>query len=625
MKNKLRTLKFYLVTSCFVLGASCSKYDYTIQEDSGIAPEFTESVASSGNTVSMLTYNIHRGKDRNGVDKLSDIATVIDSSGVDFVFLQEVDKNTVSSGGIDQTAWLASQISGLNYYAFEKHYDYDGGEYGLGILSKYPLSDIRNNRLTVRRSGQPNRTIALLTARAKLANGRMVSLASTHFSSDDKVEQANETIEYLRYYSNLPMILGGDLNSLPGSGVMDVMLGHFDDTENRYSSSIYDYFTFPAHNVPDSTYLKKIDYVLVDKAHTSSIISREVIKTPNPTRDHYPFKATVELKDNLFGEGNLLVMRYGNGTALSSKTTQIYVDEYSPSGTLIRTLNMPVTDQVIGGVEFNKKITGIGSGNYEGLMTLSRDGQSVSLMGYDLAQNVTVPYPISERVVGLISADGVINTYTSTSTDIGSTRCVASIDGSGFWAVGSKRNIRYLPMGSSGVAATDLGGPSGSRSIYLYDNNERLYLSTTISGGPRIARVGTGSVPPTSGTPTIQAFPGYPLTATSPNQFVLIDTGTNNTPDKLYVVDDSAGQILKYTYSGGWVAQGAVSVPGIKSITGEITSGTVTLYVTTIGSSSSVKKIVNPSGSTLAGATVHHIVSAPTNTVFKSIVFAPTF
>lgn len=606
--------------------ASCSKPGVPDGERPVAGELSSATLSSSENTLNVMTFNMHRGKNRDGDDKLAEISDMIEGSGADIVALQEVDRNTVSSGGTDQMAWLAANTAGYTYHAFASHYNYDGGEYGLGILSKFPLSDIRNNRLTFRKAGQSNSTRALLTARVTITGGRQVAMASAHYSSDDKVEQAEETVGFLRYYSNLPVFLGGDLNSLPASAAVGVLLGHFDDTENRYSQPITDYYTFPAHNVPDTTYRKKLDYVLVSKPHISAVVSRSVIRVPNVTRDHHPFITTVELKGNLFQEGNLLIERYGNGAALSSLTTQIFLDEYTPSGTLVRTVPVPTTSSSAGGVVFNRRLTGIGTSTHEGLMTLSRDGRSVSLMGYDLAAGATPPSPIPRRVVGVLSADGVLNTYTSTNTNIGSTRCVTSIDGSGFWAVGSSGNIRYMPMGLNDAAGTSLGGPSGSRSVFLYNNNGRLYLSTTISGGPRIARVGTGSTPPVSGSQTLGAFPGYPLTTTSPNQFVMFDTGSDGAPDILYVADDAAGQILKYDYSvSSWVAQGAVSVPNIKSITGKIASGTVTLYATTVGSGSGLKKITNSAGGTLTGATVANIVNAPANTVFKSVTFTPVY
>ncbi len=581
---------------------------------------------STGSTINVMTYNIHAGKDRNGVDKLAEISDLIEGSGADIVALQEVDKNTVSSGGIDQLAWLSANTSGYSYYAFANHFDHDGGEYGLGILSKVPLDDIRNNRLTTRKAGRPNTTTAFLTVRALMPDGRKVAVACAHFSSDDKDEQAEEAIDFLRPYSNIPVFLAGDLNVIPSSSAMDILRGHFDDTEDRYSSPVTTYYTFPAHNVPDTTYRKKIDYVLVSKPHYESIDAREVIRVPNPTRDHHPFLATVSLKGNMFGSGNLLVMRYGNGEALGGQTARVYLDEYTTTGTLVQTLTLPATTTTIGGKIFNRRLTGIGSSTHEGLMTLSRDGQSVSLMGYDLAAGASVPSPIPLRTVALVTADGTINTYTATLTGIGSTRCVTSIDGTGFWAVGSKGNIRYLEMGLNGGAAVSLGGPSGSRSVYLYDNNGRLYLSTTVSGGPRIARVGTGSEPPTGGSPSINAFPGYPLTTTLPNQFAMFDTGTNNTPDKLYVVDNGSGAVLKYTYSSSqWVPAGSVSIPNAKSITGKINNGVVTLYVTTIGSASSLKKITNNANASLSGATVSTVVSAPGNRVFKSVAFVPQY
>ena len=72
-------------------------------------------------------------------------ASVIAAEQPDFVCLQEVDKETTRSAGIDQTARFAELLTentGVRYYGtFGKGRDYQGGEFGVAILSKSePLS-----------------------------------------------------------------------------------------------------------------------------------------------------------------------------------------------------------------------------------------------------------------------------------------------------------------------------------------------------------------------------------------------------------------------------------------------------------------------------------------------------
>lgn len=596
---------------------SCSKVELqNVEQKENQQPKLSSAISQAESLLAtdigalrVMSYNIHHGLNRDDRDSLAAMANLIVVSGAEVVVLQEVDSVCTSTGNVDQMLKL-KQLTGFGYYAFARHFGgYFGGSYGVGILSKYPLSNVVNNRLPYV-SGGTTSTRAMISAIVSHPSGRKVLVASGHLSSDDLNAQATEAINIFRGYGNMPIFFGGDMNSLMGSAPINTIETMFENTDPTGQ------YTFPV-GVPT----KKIDYIFVSKAHRDQIPYYHVF--PYKYSDHFAIITDVQLKNQVFTDGNLLVERYGNGGALTGNTTAIYVDEYNPSNieaAPLRTINVPTANSGL-----NRSLTGIGNSTHEGLMTLSRDEKSVSLIGYNLSANVAVPSPIATRVVGLITPDGVINTSTSTSTDIGSTRCVTSIDGSGFWMVGSAGNLRYKSMGANATGGADLGGASGSRSVFLFNNNERLYLSTTVTGY-RIARVGSAATPPKSGTQTLSNFPGYPTTTTSPNQFVMFDTGSNNTPDILYVADDAAGQVLKYTYSSSsWVAQGSVAVPNIKSITGRIVSGTVTLYVTTIGTPSLLRKITNASGSTLTGATVTTIKTAPSNTVFKSVAFAPVY
>src|SRR4051812_45709975 len=55
----------------------------------------------------VLVYNVHAGKDAAGKDNLQRVAEVVRDVGADVVLLQEVDKGTRRSGGVDQPAEYA--------------------------------------------------------------------------------------------------------------------------------------------------------------------------------------------------------------------------------------------------------------------------------------------------------------------------------------------------------------------------------------------------------------------------------------------------------------------------------------------------------------------------------------
>ncbi|MFN7131836.1 MAG: endonuclease/exonuclease/phosphatase family protein, partial [Myxococcales bacterium] len=70
------------------------------------------------------------------------------SLDADIVALQEVERRTFRSGGMDQAAFLAKE-SGYAFHHFFKARDCGPGEYGLALLSKHPLTDFRRMPLPV--------------------------------------------------------------------------------------------------------------------------------------------------------------------------------------------------------------------------------------------------------------------------------------------------------------------------------------------------------------------------------------------------------------------------------------------------------------------------------------------
>lgn len=87
-------------------------------------------------TLNVGTYNIRHGQDV-GLD-YSVIAADIADLGLDLCGIQEVDEYTERNGNRDTLGEL-SDGTGLSYTAFAKTIDLQGGAYGTGILSRYPI------------------------------------------------------------------------------------------------------------------------------------------------------------------------------------------------------------------------------------------------------------------------------------------------------------------------------------------------------------------------------------------------------------------------------------------------------------------------------------------------------
>src|SRR5712671_368208 len=129
---------------------------------------------ASSETLRVMTYNIHVGV---GMDKKLDlprVAAVINAQHPELVGLQEVDRGVTRTQRIDEIAELA-KLTRMDYaFAFNLHYQ--GGQYGVAILSRFPIlaTDHRlyqNTREAERRG--------FIRAEVKV-NGRALNFVTTH-------------------------------------------------------------------------------------------------------------------------------------------------------------------------------------------------------------------------------------------------------------------------------------------------------------------------------------------------------------------------------------------------------------------------------------------------------------
>src|SRR5690349_10474736 len=90
--------------------------------------------------IKILTYNIHHANppSKPGMIDIAAVARVINNAKPDLVALQEIDVHTKRSGVTLHEADALAKETGLTAY-FAKAIDYDGGEYGIAILSRFPI------------------------------------------------------------------------------------------------------------------------------------------------------------------------------------------------------------------------------------------------------------------------------------------------------------------------------------------------------------------------------------------------------------------------------------------------------------------------------------------------------
>jgi len=228
---------------------------------------------SNSQTLKVMSYNIHVGQNSKNEDKLKEIAEFIKASKADIIGLQEVDSVCNRSGKIDQMKFLAEQ-TGM-YYAYARHFAFDGGSYGLGILSRYPLHTIKNNRISVTIAGKPE-TRALLSA-SFFQRKKEISFATVHMDYRDQRSRLKQSEEIVKMFSGNrnPVILTGDFNAKPGTKELLALEVFFTDVS---------YLSGPTY--PAVKPLNRIDFIMLSKAHLNKVKKQETLAVEYS--DHLP-------------------------------------------------------------------------------------------------------------------------------------------------------------------------------------------------------------------------------------------------------------------------------------------------------------------------------------------------
>ncbi|MBE6609409.1 MAG: hypothetical protein E7634_01930 [Ruminococcaceae bacterium] len=158
-------------------------------------------------TLRIGTYNIKNG---GNVDHdMSVIAQDIISCDLDIVGLQEVDMKTKRCGGID-TLKLLAEAAGYEYYEFTKAIDYQGGEYGTAIMSRYPITSFEVKKLPTN-EGMEGRALGHAVIDV---NGKSIDFFNTHLSYEDK-DVIKKQFKQLHYNvkDSVTFIITADFNT----------------------------------------------------------------------------------------------------------------------------------------------------------------------------------------------------------------------------------------------------------------------------------------------------------------------------------------------------------------------------------------------------------------------------
>jgi endonuclease/exonuclease/phosphatase family metal-dependent hydrolase len=203
-----------------------------------------------------MSYNIHVGI---GMDKkldLARIAGVIERQRIDIVGLQEVDRGVERTGRVDEIKELA-RLTGMDY-AFAHNLDYQGGQYGVAVLSRFPILAIDHRRYANRRERERRGFIRVEVE----VGGRRLNFVTTHLDYQFEDGRIFETEQLLKALADVrgPLLVVGDFNEEPPGGSYGMMLkAGFADVWRSCAACAQD----PASGLtyPADKPTKRIDYV----------------------------------------------------------------------------------------------------------------------------------------------------------------------------------------------------------------------------------------------------------------------------------------------------------------------------------------------------------------------------
>ena len=339
----------------------------------------------------------------------------------------------------------------------------------------------------------------------------------------------------------------------------------------------------------------------------------------------------------IFGSGNLVIERVGDGTAtLSSAATAVTVIEMNKSGTTQQTLSLPTSGST--------QVTDSGSATSNGYLNVYNGLLAVS--GYNAASGTASVAASNTKVGTVIGSDGNVSTATRTLFPTSGTmpftannfRSMIATGANTFYASGtgsgtpSTGGIWYANNGSfTQISSTATGQPTNMRNVEIYGGN--LYTSSAATSGYGVWQVGTGLATTAGQTSTLVINAG---SGASTYGFVMFDTNGDGTNDLAYLADDrttAGGGLQKWVLTGGtWTnswsllvnASGATSATagtgfaGIRGLTGtwDAVNG-AQLFATTTETNNNRVIAFSDTGTTPTSFT--NLASAGTNYAFRGV------
>ncbi|MGG4607355.1 endonuclease/exonuclease/phosphatase family protein [Providencia sp. Me31A] len=251
-------------------------------------------------TIKVATYNIGKNELAADVANLENLNKAIAKIDADVIVLTEIDNKTARSKKVDQLKEIAK--ANKMDFAFGKALDFDGGEYGVGILSKYKIEKSQVVNLP---SGDAEQRVVLLSQITKPGFDAPIIIMGTHLDW-----QKDPTIRIGQVRHILDASIGDTDTGFDNiAASIKILAGDFNSTANeqpiqeiRYlfepvTKKGVDYRSWPAVNPAID-----IDHIFTFKGQVWEVKDMQ-IPTDNKefqwssVSDHLPIIANLELQE----------------------------------------------------------------------------------------------------------------------------------------------------------------------------------------------------------------------------------------------------------------------------------------------------------------------------------------
>ena len=219
----------------------------------------------------VMTFNIQSG--RHGLDV---VAGLIQEAQPDVVALQEVDRFTERSGGVDQAEALARR-TGLRYSHFFRTTSLRGGDYGLAVLSRYPLSGLSWRGLPTNGAEPRGVGRAVVESPHGAVSVYVTHLSNLPFRGRLREQQVRALLTFMGEGQG-PSLLCGDFNDGEGSAAVAAVRRVLEDAFGRAGRGRST--TYPMGLLPET----RLDYVFT----TKELRAADAWVVRETASDHFP-------------------------------------------------------------------------------------------------------------------------------------------------------------------------------------------------------------------------------------------------------------------------------------------------------------------------------------------------